>query len=111
MWIRPSPECLDIPKLRSGFDVPARHHEALASRVRYPYRNVPLMRRRLGSTSVVCGERIRNRKCPPTGGRMARRVAELGTAATVGCDPATISTIARGLPQLRRGSQAWHEPC
>src|SRR6266852_9627598 len=101
MWIRPSPECLDIPKLRSGFDVPVRHHEALTARVCYPYLNVPLMRLRLGSTSVVCGERFRNRKCPPTGGRMARRFAELGTAATASCDPATISTIARGSPQAQ----------
>src|SRR5260370_7216902 len=91
MWIRPSFGCLDIPKLQSGFDVPARHHEALPARVRYPYVNVPLMRLHLGSASVVCGERFRNRKCRPTGGRMAKRFAELGTPATAGCYPAPIS--------------------
>jgi len=32
---------------------------------------------------------------------MAKRFAELGTAATAGCDPATISTIARGSPQAQ----------
>src|SRR6266496_3224871 len=37
MWIRPSPDCRDIPKFRSPFDSLSRFHEALTPRAQFPF--------------------------------------------------------------------------